>query len=254
MQILSYNILDGGAERAELLTQVIQRERPDVIALVEADDPEVVSRIANQLGMDFIHAPANHTASALLSRFPIRETINHAPLRPAITKSLLEAVVVDPSRIAWKFVVLHLHAHATENDETIREREIGEILNILAEDRRAGVPHLLMGDFNANAPYQQIDPAKAKKSTREEWQKNGGYIPRRVIQRVLDQGYLDSLRALHPEQAETAGSFSTEHPGQRVDFIFTFGIDPSRFREAKIVTDPPAKDASDHFPVLLQIA
>ena len=253
MRILSYNILDGGADRAPLLTQVIERERPDVVGLVEADDPAVVARIAEHLHMDVIHAPGNHKASALLSRFPIRQTLNHAPLHPALTKSLLEAVVVDGAGGAWNVGVLHLHAHAAEKDEAIRDREIQEVLNILAEDRRAGSPHLLMGDFNANAPYQQIDPAKTKKSTREEWQKNGGYLPRRVIQRLLDEGYVDSFRARHPQAAETAGTFSTESPGQRVDFTFTFGIDPSRFREAKVITEPPAKDASDHFPILLEV-
>ena len=253
MRILSYNILDGGADRADLLIQVIQGQRPDVVGLVEADDPAVVERFAKQLQMDFIHAPGRKGASAFLSRLAIRHTINHAPMHPAITKSLLEAAIVNGGE-ELTFGVLHLHAHASEADEAVREREIAEALKIFEPYRAGRRPHLLMGDFNANAPTQRIDPAHCKKSTREEWAKNGGYIPRRVIQAILDAGYVDSFHALHPDLADTSGTFSTEFPCQRVDYIFTFGIDPRRLREAWIVYDPPAKEASDHYPVGLELA
>ena len=53
--------------------------------------------------------------------------------------------------------------------------------------------------------------------------------------------------------AETAGSFSTEFPGQRVDYIFTFGIDAARLKQACVVYDEPAKIASDHYPVFLEV-
>src|SRR3712207_3021190 len=86
MRVLSFNILDGGSDRALLLGDVIESQRPDLVALVEADDPAVVERLARRLHMDFIHAAGNTHASALLSRFPIRESINHAPFYPALEK------------------------------------------------------------------------------------------------------------------------------------------------------------------------
>src|SRR5579872_7202297 len=178
MRILSYNILDGGDGRIELLARVIEHQGPDVVSLVEADDPGVVEQLADRMKMDFIHAPGNTKASALLSRFPIRQTINHAPLHTQLSKSLLEATVVDGGGAEWTLGVLHLYAHATEQDEAIREREIEEVLKIFQPYRDARRRHLLMGDFNANAPYQQIDPSRCKRSTREAWEKNGGYIPR----------------------------------------------------------------------------
>jgi endonuclease/exonuclease/phosphatase family metal-dependent hydrolase len=253
MRVLSYNILDGGTGRADLLARVIRGQNPDLVALVEAEDQRLVEDLAGRLEMDFIHAPGNKKASTLLSRFPIRETINHAPLHPSLTKSLLEAMVVDPSGTEWVLGVLHLHARATEEDEKIREREIEEALRIFEPHRRASRPHLLAGDFNSNAPYQRIDPAGCKPSTREAFERNGGYIPRRVVQRVLEAGYADSLRLIDPSAAENAGSFSTEFPGQRVDYVFASGIDPKRIRGAGIVYDPPAREASDHFPVWAEI-
>ncbi|HEY2584967.1 MAG TPA: endonuclease/exonuclease/phosphatase family protein [Tepidisphaeraceae bacterium] len=255
MRILSYNILDGGADRADLLGCVIESQRPDVVGLVEAEDASVVATLANRLGMDFIQAEGNKrgSAAALLSRLPIRHSINHAPHHPAITKSLLEAAVVDPSGNEWTLGILHLHAHATEADEQIREREIAEVLEIFRPHREANRPHLLMGDFNANAPYLVIEPTLCKMSTRKEWYQNGGKLPRRVIARVLEAGYHDSLRDLYPAAAETAGSFSTEFPGQRVDYIFTFGIEAARLKQARVVYDEPAKIASDHYPVFLEV-
>jgi endonuclease/exonuclease/phosphatase family metal-dependent hydrolase len=162
--------------------------------------------------------------------------------------------VLDADGTEWAIGVLHLHARAAEEDESKREREIKQVLRIFKPHREGNRPHVLAGDFNANAPYQQIDPNRCKPSTREAWEKNGGQIPRRVIQRILDVGYLDSLRAVHPDESETAGTFSTQFPGQRVDYIFTFGIDPSRRKNAWIVYDPPAEEASDHFPIGLEIA
>lgn len=253
MRILSYNILDGGAARLKLLGDVIESERPDVVGLVEADYPAVVEALAARLAMDFIHAPGNKKASALLSRYPIQYSIDHAPQHPTLTKSLLDAAVVDPQGAQWTFGILHLHAHATEQDESIRERELREVLEIFSAHRQAQRPHLLMGDFNANAPYQRIEPTLCKESTRREFYANGGYLPRRAVQRVLEAGYVDSLHALYPTMSTTCGSFDTTSPGQRVDYIFTFAIDHKRLIKARIIYDEPAPDASDHYPVLLEL-
>src|SRR5207249_11844993 len=86
MRIFSYNILDGGAGRADPLAEVIEAQRADVVALIEADFMPTLERIAGRLKMDFIHAPGKKGSVALLSRWPIRETINHGLLRPALTK------------------------------------------------------------------------------------------------------------------------------------------------------------------------
>jgi endonuclease/exonuclease/phosphatase family metal-dependent hydrolase len=256
MRIVSYNILDGGEGREALLGDVIEAQRADVVGLVEADSRDVVERLARRLKMDFVHAPGNAHASALLSRWTVRESINHAVLHPAeLEKSFLEAVVVDPATgTPWTIGVGHLHAHGTEEAERKREQELDIVLGAFETQRLSGSAHLLCGDFNANAPYQKIDPAKCKPRTRREWDENGGSLPRRVVQRLLDAGYRDTLREVDPTAAETIGSFTTEFPGQRVDYIFTFGSDRPKLKKAWITHDPPAKEASDHFPVGLEIA
>ena len=254
MRLISYNILDGGAGRAEALGDVIEAQRPDLVALVEADDPAVVERLARRLEMDALHAAGNTHASALLSRWPIRESINHAPLRPdELEKSLLEATVAEPrSGRQWVVGVVHLHAHGTEEAERRRERELDVVLGAFAGHRAAGRPHLLCGDFNANAPHQRIDPLKCKPRTQREWADNGG-LPRRVVRRLLDAGYRDSLFEVDPDAGAALGTFNTQSPGQRVDYIFTFGLDRPKLRRAWVVYDAPAKEASDHYPVGLEL-
>jgi endonuclease/exonuclease/phosphatase family metal-dependent hydrolase len=223
------------------------------VALVEATDLTVIERIAKRLGFDYVHAPGNSQASALLTRYTIRQSINHALLDKRMSKSFLEALLLDPSGVEWTLGVVHLHAHAREEDESIRERELQVVLDTFQSQRTQRRPHIVCGDFNANSPIQQIDPQKVKKSTREAWEKNGGKLPRRLIQKMLDAGYVDTLHAVRGDRATTHGTFSTQQPGQRVDYIFTQGLEKSRLKDGWIEYDRLAKYASDHFPVGVEI-
>ena len=253
MRLISYNILEGGGGRADLLAEVIIAQRPDVVGLVEADDLAVVERIAGRLKMDFIHAPGNEHASALLSRFPIRQTINHAALSPGLKNSLLEATLVTPDNRELTVGVLHLSAGAFEKDEAAREKELSIVLDVFKSHREQKTPHLLCGDFNSNSPIQQIDPSRCKPKTQKAWEANGGMIPRRVVQKLFDEGYVDTLGAGRPGEAPTLASFTTQYPGQRVDYIFSFGIDVQRLRDAWIEHDRLATYASDHYLIGAEI-
>jgi endonuclease/exonuclease/phosphatase family metal-dependent hydrolase len=254
MRLISYNILEGGEGRADPLAEVIEAQRPDIVALQEADVPAVVERIARRLSMDFIIAPGRHHASALLSRWPIQQTINHALLHPGLSRSFLEAIVLDPSGQQWPIGVLHLPAGATNTDEDSRLRDLSVVLDLFKNHRAANRPHLLCGDFNANASYQRIDPARCKTKTQQAWITNGKSLPHQVTQTLLQAGYLDTYHALHDEQRELIGSFDTQHPGQRVDYIFAFGVPIPQVKNAWVEQDRLAKYASDHFPVGVEIA
>jgi endonuclease/exonuclease/phosphatase family metal-dependent hydrolase len=255
MRIVSYNILDGGEGRADPLVEVILAQRPDIVALIEADEIGVVERIASRTGMDFIHATGGKKGAALLSRWPIKQTIDHTLLlkEKTIPKSLLEASIVEPGGREWIIGALHLTAHAGEESERQREKEIATVFEVFKRYRDSNTPHLLLGDFNSNAPDQQIDPEKCKPATRQAWYANGGQLPRRVVQTILDHGYVDTLRSVNPQRARTDGSFSTQYPGQRVDYIYTHGIPSGKIKAAWIEQDRLAKYASDHFLIGAEI-
>src|SRR5205085_2498146 len=137
MRLISYNILDGGEGRADPLAEVIEAQRPDIVALIEADFMWALERIAARLKMDFIHAPGKKGSVALLSRWPITASVNHGLLWPKLTKAMLEVEVATPGG-PLVFGVLHFHAHALENDEKVREGELEEVLDIFSRHRQAG--------------------------------------------------------------------------------------------------------------------
>jgi len=254
MRVVSYNILTGGEGRADPLIEVLLAQRADVVGLVEAEDPTVLERIGRRTGMDYVQAVGKEGgASALLSRFPIRDSINHALLRNGLSKSFLQASVTDPAGIVWNFGVLHLHARAGEEDERKREAELDVVLKVFEPLRNAKTPHFLLGDFNANSPVQKIDLARCKPKTREQAAANGGTIPRRAIGKLLNAGYVDTYHSSDAKAAETQGTFTTQFPGQRVDYIFAHSIAPNRIKSAWIEYDRLAKYASDHFPIGAEI-
>lgn len=254
MRIVSWNILDGGEGRADPIAEVILAQKPDIVALIEADNRDILDRIAARLDMDYVRGEGSKRHSvAVLSRWTIVHSINHALLRQG-PPCLLEAVVREPTGVEWDIAATHFHPCAFEPNEQQREAEAATLLDLFRPHRQAPRPHLLAGDFNANSPIQLIDPARCKEATQEAWKENGGQIPRRVVQSLLDAGYADSLCAATGELARSAGSFSTQFPGQRVDFLFTFGFPPPAIRSAWIETDRLAKYASDHFPIGLDIA
>ncbi|HVT87446.1 MAG TPA: endonuclease/exonuclease/phosphatase family protein [Tepidisphaeraceae bacterium] len=252
MRFISYNIYEGGEGRADPLAEVILAQNADVIALVEAGNSDVVQRIAKRLKMDFIHATGGKGA-ALFSRWTIRETIDHVALRKLDLKSFLQATVIDPAGKEFDIGVIHLRAKAYQVDEDIRLKQIKIVFDTFAEHRKDNRPHFLMGDFNSNAPYQQIDPEKCTAVTRKAWQDNGAGIPRQVVQTILDAGYLDTLFAYKPELAARTASFTTQYPGQRLDYIFSYGIEPAKIRSGWIEQDRLARYASDHYPAGVEI-
>jgi len=247
MRVTSYNILDGGIGRGDPLAEVLLASKADIFVLVEADDETVLAHLAKRLGADFIAAPGHGHTAAVLSRWSIVQTVNHALLAENGPRSLVEAVVRRPDGREISIFGLHLSARAYEADEARRLGEIEALLKITQPLRDAGRPHVLAGDFNSNSPVQEIDIAKCKAKTREAFAANGDQIPRRVIQRLLDAGYVDTLAAAKPQAAKTAATFTTHEPGQRVDYVFAFGI--SEVIDAWVEQDRLATYASDHYPV-----
>jgi exodeoxyribonuclease III len=252
VRLVSYNILDGGEGRADPLAEVIESQQPDIVVLVEADVPAVVERIASRLKMDFVLAEGRRHGGAILTRGRVSESINHSLLCEEFSDLVLEATLETPAG-PWTVAAVHLHPRARISDEERREREIDVILKIFAPNRAEARPHILAGDFNANSPIQHIDPEQCKPRTREEITANGGVLPRTAIGRLLDAGYVDTLHSVHGSHAAKIGSFTTQHPGQRVDFIFTHGVQPRRLKAAKVEQDRLATYASDHFPVMVEI-
>ena len=144
-------------------------------------------------------------------------------------------------------------AGANLADEVARLQDITTILGLLQQYRTSNRPHLLCGDFNSNAPYQKIDPSRCNSKTQTAYRENKNQLPREVVQSLIDAGYIDTYAVHHNEESEMIGTFDTQTPGQRIDYIFGFGVPTVSVKAAWVEQDRLAKYASDHFPVGAEI-
>ncbi len=164
-RIVSYNILMGAAKRVDPLAHMLSDAQPDIVGLVEATRPDVVSELGSRLGMKPIMSGlAPQSANwqvALLTRLPVVHTKTH--IQPPLTKPLLEVCLEEPGGRHITVFVIHLEAAFSQGwaGDGIRRRETRELLRVLAH--KAGTPHLVMGDFNTLGPG---DPFKASELLR----------------------------------------------------------------------------------------
>jgi endonuclease/exonuclease/phosphatase family metal-dependent hydrolase len=157
-RILSYNILVGGTRRIDFIEQMIRMAEPDVVGLVEAHDLRVVQELARRLGMEYrTNASPDgswRTSLALLSRLPIISSAIHSADK-AISRPLLEVGLEDESGERLTVFVNHLVAEFSKGrgGDGLRQKEVQAILEVLCAHHE---PHILMGDFNALAPGDQL--------------------------------------------------------------------------------------------------
>ena len=112
-------------------------------------------------------------------------------------------------------------------------------------------PHALVGDFNTLAPGELLDIRELPQRLRALVWLSGGRVRWRTIQAVLDAGYVDVFRHLHPDRV--GNSFPTWKPHARLDYLFVPGGFVASARACGVITDPPAAGASDHFPVRAEL-
>ena len=246
LRILSYNILAGGEDRLPLIGSVIQQQQPDVVALQEARSRSNAEALAQQLGMSLTLGEANNINQdhvAWLSRFPVIRAHNHR--LPVFAKTLLEI------EIRWEGASLtlfatHLKAGQDQECEQRRIAEMQAILRLLQPQRNQ--LQVLVGDLNTIHPTDHPNAAAYVTVLRERGeQAPQPQFPRQVIPLLLEAGYVDCYRALHPPLAGDAAY--TAHRALRLDYLFASAPLAQHLWACDIVTGGDAERASDHYPV-----
>jgi endonuclease/exonuclease/phosphatase family metal-dependent hydrolase len=140
------------------VVKILLHERPDVVALQEADAASLwsgrfdhVAYLAEKTGIRYFllgkHVRRMKLAygTALLSRHRLREATSHrfSPSLPTQRKGMVIGIIHWPGRpeVAIDLVSVHLDF----SRKSVRRRQACEIIDRLAERRR---PLVLMGDFN----------------------------------------------------------------------------------------------------------
>jgi len=245
LKLLSYNIRFGGTGRELPLASAIKAVDPDLVVFQEATNPAVIEQLSQATGLPFWAARKDHSIG-YISR---KEIEYHEWHYPAGAKhSFLEIV---PAGIEGRIFGLHLSARFSKWDEKRRSREIRSLLQGIQRHQHGF--HVLVGDFNTLAPGELLDVRRMPGWIRALIWISGRKLQRNTIQIMLDAGYADGFRTLHPE--EKGYTFPTWDPHLRLDYAFVPASFVQRLTGCEVVVEPAAivRSASDHLPLLIQI-
>ncbi|HLI07907.1 MAG TPA: endonuclease/exonuclease/phosphatase family protein [Ktedonobacteraceae bacterium] len=215
------------------------------MALLEANSRANAELLAQQVGMRLIFGEANTEFHiAWLSRLPVLQAENYR--LPMLAKTLLQIEVAGKGGPVALFAT-HLNAGRRPEDEQVRSREARAILDVL--HTLGEQPHALVGDFNSLHPTDEANLPLYLTTAAEEGEDNlsAEPLPRQVIPLVLEAGYTDCYRALHP--AEPGYTYAAPNPSLRLDYIFASPSLAGRLLACDRVTDAEAMIASDHLPL-----
>ena len=241
LKLLSYNIRFGGRGRESRLAEVIRAVEPDLVVFQEATDTRVIEGLAEATGLRFWAARPAHSI-AYISRIEIAHHEWHYPV--GAKHSFLEIV---PAGTESRVFGLHLSARFSKWSERRRAREIRALLSGI-ERHQEGF-HLLAGDFNTLAPGELLDVRRMPAWIRALIWISGREIQRETIQVMLDAGYLDGYRFLHPEGNNC--TFPTWDAHLRLDYVFVPARFGDRVKACQVINEPATvAQASDHFPLL----
>ena len=242
LRILSYNIRHGGRGRKDQLLAVIRRCDPDVVVFQEATARSVIADLA--AGAEMAQWDATDGASlGFMSRRPVA---HHEWHRPRFSRhAFLELV---PFGTESRIFGVHLSAVHAAWTERRRVYELRALLAGIAHHQHG--PHVLLGDFNTLAPGDALDIRKLPHRLRTLVWLSGGTIRWRTIQVILDAGYVDGFRRLHPESI--GFTFPTWNPHVRLDYAFVPAAFSDRLRSCTVVDGADTQAASDHFPLLVE--
>jgi endonuclease/exonuclease/phosphatase family metal-dependent hydrolase len=226
---MTYNIWDGGLGRLSLVEAVIRAQSPDVVALQEVTDRGAAEGLAARLGLHYVHGDANSRFDiAWLSRRPVARAENHR--LPELAKTLLE-IELDGVRL---FATHLVHGRDVAAGRA-RLREVDAIGEVLAH---VGPPHVLVGDLNAVHPDDELgEPDEPLE-----------HVSREPVARLLESGHVDAFRAANPDAQ--GWTYTTRQPWARLDHVLVQGL---AVRACEVVTAAPAREASDHFPVVADV-
>ena len=242
-RLLTYNIMHGGGDRVGAIAEVIRGCAPDLVLLQEAVNPLNVRRIAELSGMsDHRSVPGESLACVSRDKVAFCEWV-----RPRVSRHAFIEVV--PAGERMRVFGVHLSAVIAAWTEQRRVMELRALLRSIEQHRDRF--HVLVGDFNTIAPGATVKAAQLPLRLRPLLWLTGGRVQWRTIQTVLDAGYVDTFRMLHPD--DPGLTLPTSDPLLRLDYVFLPHAQAGKIIKCEVVRNALAVGASDHFPVLSEL-
>ncbi len=281
MKLLTYNIhgwrTTDGRPNLNCIAKVIEASQADIVGLnevyyprvVEGADQPALAALAQKLGMHYVFGPclrwpaqddmpANAYGNALLSRWPIIASASHllTPkeedgqhiLADKEERGLLEGRILLPNHDTFTVYVTHLD----HTDEEARLVQLRVARTWLTRDRNR--PHVVMGDFNALSLWDFVGRQSAFAAIAQHAKGNNLTAREkgpRVIAQMEKAGYTDTYQ--HFGIAGQSSFMPSEQP-IRIDYIFASQSLFPAVKSCAIWQEPAGQEASDHRPVLVELA
>ena len=146
-------------ENLDIISNVLKRENPDIVALQEADGPSFWSGNFNHVNhladiTPFSYAVRGHHVesqflnygTALLSQVPISSAVSSSfePTPPTPAKGFIITTIEHPN-LPQGLDIVSVHLDFARS--AVRKSQIGSLIEALANRER---PCVIMGDFNAS--------------------------------------------------------------------------------------------------------
>ena len=256
MRIATYNVNGINGRLANLLGW-LEETTPDIVCLQElkAPDDKFPAAAVRAAGYGAIwHGQKSWNGVAILARDaePI-ETRRGLPGDPDDTHSRYIEAAIGGTIVGCLYLPNGNPAPGPKFDYKLRwfERLTGYVKTLLD----SGAPVVLAGDFN-------VMPADLDVYAPERWVDDALFRPevREAYRQLIDQGWTDALRALHPDERIYTfwkyfrNAFGRD-AGLRIDHLLLSPSIAGRLVAAEVDRDVRSREkASDHAPVWIGLA
>ncbi|MBB3861315.1 exodeoxyribonuclease-3 [Novosphingobium hassiacum] len=256
MKIATYNV-NGINGRLQVLLRWLDEARPDVVTLQElkTSDENFPETALKDLGYEAIWlGQKSWNGVAILSRVgTIHETRRGLPGEPEDEQSRYIEAAINGVLIAGLYLPNGNPRPGPKFDYKMRwfARLHQHLAGLVALD----APVVIAGDFN-------VMPTELDVYKPERWLDDALFAPevRAAYARLLEQGWTDALRALHPGETLYTfwkywrGAFERD-AGLRIDHLLLNSQAASRLIKAEVDRTPRGWDkTSDHTPVWIELA
>ncbi|CAN5750778.1 exodeoxyribonuclease III [soil metagenome] len=256
MKIATYNV-NGINGRLPVLLHWLAERKPDVVCLQELKAPQEKFPIAaiEAAGYHAIwHGQESWNGVAMLSRVgPPVETRRGLPGDPDEQQSRYIEAAVNGVLVAGLYLPNGNPRPGPKFE--YKMRWFDQLIEHAADLMASGMPVIIAGDFN-------VMPTERDVYKPERWLDDALFAPevRAAFFRLLDQGWTDALRTLHPD--ETIYTFwdyfrnaYARNAGLRLDHLLLSPALAPRLLAAEVDRDVRGwQKSSDHAPVWVEIA
>jgi len=256
MKIATYNV-NGINGRLPVLLRWLELAAPDIVCLQElkAPDESFPEDAIRDAGYEAVwHGQSRWNGVAILSRVgEIHETRRGLPGDPSDEQSRYIEAAVNGVLVCGLYLPNGNPRPGPKFDYKLRWFE--RLRDYLATLIGLDAPVVCLGDFN-------VMPTDLDVYAPERWRDDALFAPevRAAYARLLDQGWTDAVRALHPDETIYTfwkywrGAFE-RNAGLRIDHALLNPVAAKRLVAADVDMRPRGWDkTSDHAPLCIELS